>query len=153
MSTALHPANPMPVLLSDAYLDPARFTTDEWTAKPAQRRHDPSAKLIPLRIGPVSLHGGCGAPIVVPDLCGLPRSRLGPGGRLAGRSGPFRAPGLPGWGPAAGTDGPWPPGYLPPVWNLARPNPGFTGRDDVLNRLHDALAEGGRAAVAALERV
>ncbi|MBM0226116.1 MULTISPECIES: tetratricopeptide repeat protein [Micromonospora] len=31
------------------------------------------------------------------------------------------------------------PGVLPPVWNLARRNPAFTGRDGMLNRLHDTL--------------
>ena len=38
MHQALNRRNPMLILLSGAYLDPDRFTTDEWTARLAQRR-------------------------------------------------------------------------------------------------------------------
>jgi tetratricopeptide (TPR) repeat protein len=46
--------------------------------------------------------------------------------------------------------GPRPPGSLPEVWNLSRRNLGFTGRDGMLNNLHDALRGGSRVAVQAL---
>jgi tetratricopeptide (TPR) repeat protein len=158
MNRALRRDNPLLVLLSAAYLDPERLTTDEWTARMAQRRRDPAATLIPLRVENVDLHDGLWAPIVVPDVFGLPPDRAvtllldavrrvvdpGPAGSLT-----TVAPAYPGR-QAAGDPGPRPPGSLPPVWNLARRNPGFTGRDAMLNRLHDTLSGGSRVAVQAL---
>jgi tetratricopeptide (TPR) repeat protein len=158
MNRALRRANPLLVLLSAAYLDPERLTTDEWTARMAQRRRDPAAKLIPLRVENVDLHDGLWAPIAVPDVFGLPPDRAvtllldavrrvvdpAPAGALT-----TAAPAYPGR-PAGGDPGPRPPGSLPPVWNLARRNPGFTGRDAMLNRLHDTLRGDSRVAVQAL---
>jgi tetratricopeptide (TPR) repeat protein len=158
MNRALRRANPLLVLLSAAYLDPERLTTDEWTARMAQRRRDPAAKLIPLRVENVDLHDGLWAPIAVPDVFGLPPDRAvtllldavrrvvdpAPAGTLT-----TAAPAYPGR-PAGGDPGPRPPGSLPPVWNLARRNPGFTGRDAMLNRLHDTLRGDSRVAVQAL---
>lgn len=43
MDQALRRDNPMLVLLSAAYLDPTRYTADEWTTRLAQRRKDPKA--------------------------------------------------------------------------------------------------------------
>ncbi|MET3423200.1 tetratricopeptide (TPR) repeat protein [Actinoplanes tereljensis] len=159
MDQALHRDNPMLVLLSTAYLDPDRYTTDEWTTRLAQRRKDPDAKLIPMRIDGVNLHGGLWSPIIVPDVFDLPpdtaatvlldtvRQVLAPAppGSLSAVP-----PAYPGSIPAAAGGGPRPPGSLPPVWNLARRNLGFTGRDGMLNRLHDALTAGDRVAVQAL---
>ena len=162
MDAALRRDNPMLVLLSAAYLDPDRYTTDEWTARLAQRRKDPNAKLIPLRVERVDLHRGLWSPMIVPDVFDLPPDRAvtvlvdavrqvidpAPPGTLAAV-----APAYPGGAavaaePVAG-GGPRPPGSPPAVWNLARRNPGFTGRDSMLNRLHDTLA-GGPVAVQAL---
>jgi hypothetical protein len=162
MHEALQRDNPMVVLLSAAYLDPSRYTTDEWTTRLAQRRKDPDAKLIPLRVDAVDLHGGLWSPIVAPDLFGLPpdtavtvlldavhrvvdpppagtRSLVPPGypGRSAANA-------------AVAGGGPRPPGSRPSVWNLPRRNLGFTGRDGMLNRLHDTLCGGDRVAVQAL---
>ena len=40
---------------------------------------------------------------------------------------------------------------LPPVWGMSRPrNPGFTGRDELLAAVREALLAGGRAVVQAL---
>ena len=161
MDAALHRDNPMLVLLSVAYLGPDRYTTDEWTARLAQRRRDPEAKLIPLRVERVDLHGGLWSPIVVPDVFDLPPDQAvtvlvdavrqvidpAPPGTLA-----VVPPAYPGRVAATALvvgGGPRPPGSLPAVWNLARRNPGFTGRDSMLNRLHDTLA-GGPVAVQAL---
>jgi hypothetical protein len=160
MDRVLRRADPMLVLLSSAYLDPERFTTDAWTARLAQRRRDPDAKLIPLRIENVDLHGGLWAPIVVPDVFGLSPDQAAtmlveavqrvidrpPAGTLTAVPPvyPDRV------GEPATPSGPRPPGSLPAVWNLARRNPAFTGRDDMLNRLHDTLSGGDRVAVQAL---
>jgi tetratricopeptide (TPR) repeat protein len=159
MDRALHRDNPLLVLLSSAYLDPQRFTADEWTARFAQRRKDPDAKLIPLRIENIDLYGGLWAPIVVPDLFDLPADQAvtvlveavrrvvapPPPGTL-----PAAPPAFPGQQSSAVQAGPRPPGSLPEVWNLSRRNLGFTGRDGMLNNLHDALRGGSRVAVQAL---
>ena len=163
MHAALHRDNPMLVLLSTAYLDPGRYTTDEWTARLAQRRKDPDAKLIPLRVDGVELHGGLWSPIIVPDVFGLPpdsavavlldtvRQVLDPAPPRTLSTVPPVYPGaLPTTAPDSGGEGPRPPGSLPRVQNLARRNSVFTGRDGMLNRLHDALTAGGRVAVQAL---
>jgi tetratricopeptide (TPR) repeat protein len=161
MNRALRRDNPLLVLLSAAYLDPERFTTDEWTARLAQRRRNPAAKLIPLRVENVSLDDGLWAPIVVPDVFDLPPDRAAAAVVDAVRrvidppppgTSPPVSPPYPG-NPAAATpadEGPRPPGSSPAAWNLARRNPAFTGRDGMLNRLHDTLRGGHRVAVQAL---
>ncbi|WP_170154142.1 FxSxx-COOH system tetratricopeptide repeat protein [Actinoplanes italicus] len=160
MNRAMKRDNPLLVLLSSAYLAPERFTTDEWTTRLAQRRRDPTAKLIPLRIEDVDLHDGLWAPILVPDLFDLApdqaiallldavRRVIEPAsqGALSITSPPY--PGRP--AASATADGPRPPGSMPAVWNPARRNPGFTGRDGMLNQLHDTLRGGRRVAVQAL---
>jgi hypothetical protein len=156
---ALHPDNPLLVLLSAAYLDRERTAADEWTTRLAQRRTDPKAGLIPLRVENVDLSGGLWAPIVTRDVFGLApdeaaqvlvdavRQVAGPRGR--GRRSPV-PPAYPDDTIAADA-GPRPPGTsLPAVWNLPRRNPDFTGRDGMLNRLHDELRGGNRVAVQAL---
>jgi tetratricopeptide (TPR) repeat protein len=162
MNAAIRRDNPLLVLLSSAYLDPERFTTDEWATRLAQRRKHPEAQLIPLRIENVDLYDGLWAPIVVPDLFDLDADEavallLSSVRRVIDPSSagnlPAAPPGYPGRAvkaapPAA--EGPRPPGSLPAVWNLARRNAGFTGRDEMLNRLHDALRGGSRVAVQAL---
>ncbi|PRX22147.1 tetratricopeptide (TPR) repeat protein [Actinoplanes italicus] len=157
MNRALRRDNPLLVLLSAAYLDPERFTTDEWTARLAQRRRDPSAKLIPLRVENVALDG-LWAPIVVPDVFGLSPDKaatsLIDAVRRVVDPAPPRAvsavsPPYPDARPVV-DHGPRPPGSSPAVWNLARRNPSFTGRDGMLNRLHDALQGDHRVAVQAL---
>jgi hypothetical protein len=75
MDKAISRDNPLLVLLSPAYLNPKKFTTDEWTTRLAQRRRHPGAKLIPLRIEDVDLYGGLWAPIIVPDVFDLEPDR------------------------------------------------------------------------------
>ncbi|MEV8510660.1 FxSxx-COOH system tetratricopeptide repeat protein [Actinoplanes sp. NPDC051475] len=157
MHKALPRRNPMLALLSTAYLDGDRFTTDEWAARFAQRRKDSAAQLIPVRVENVDLLDGVWAPIVVADVFELSPDRavkvlldavrqvVGPPSTSAGSAGVPPYPGNP-----AVEAGPRPPGALPAVWNLTRRNPAFTGRDGMLNRLHDTLCTGHRAAVQAL---
>ncbi|MEU4625739.1 FxSxx-COOH system tetratricopeptide repeat protein [Actinoplanes sp. NPDC023801] len=161
MNRALRRDKPLLVLLSSAYLDPDKPTTDQWTTRLAQRRADPDAKLIPLRVENVDLHDGLWAPIVVPDVFDLDPDRAAALLLRAVRQvvDPASAgnqstvpPAYPSRvAVAASVDGPRPPGSLPPVWNLARRNLGFTGRDGMLNQLHDALQGGSRVSVQALE--
>jgi hypothetical protein len=157
---ALQRAQPLLALLSAAYLDTARFATDEWVARFAQRRGDPDAKLIPVRIESVDLSDGIWAPIVVPDVFDLPPDQaatllINTVRRVVGSDEAIEPPRTPPEYPGHTTtgppvNGPRPPGSLPAVWNLARRNPGFTGRDAVINRLHDALQGGSRLAVQAV---
>ncbi|MEV8510502.1 FxSxx-COOH system tetratricopeptide repeat protein [Actinoplanes sp. NPDC051475] len=160
MHEGVQRANPMLLLLSSEYLDPKRFTTDEWTARLAQRRKDVGAKLIPVRVDRVDLAEGIWAPIVVPDVFDLAadeaavllldtvRKVLEPLVTSPASVAP-RYPDSP-TDPAGIDVGPRPPGSLPAVCNLARRNPSFTGRDKLLSQLRDALSGGGRVAVRAL---
>jgi len=75
MHRAVARSNPMVVLLSAAYLEADRFTTDEWTARLAQRRRDPDAKLIPIRVDDVDLQNGLWAPVVAADVFGVTPAR------------------------------------------------------------------------------
>jgi tetratricopeptide (TPR) repeat protein len=160
MHAALRRENPLLVLLSTAYLDPDGPATDQWTARLAQRRGDKTAKLIAVRVENVDLHDGVWAPIAVVDVFDLtPQNavtalidavRRVAGTTAAGGLAPV-PPAYPG-SPLAHetTGGPRPPGSLPAVWNLPRRNPGFTGRDGMMNRLREALQGGSRVAVQAL---
>jgi tetratricopeptide (TPR) repeat protein len=158
MHQALKRENPMLVLLSRAYLDPSRYTTDEWTTRLAQRRRNPAARLIPIRIDDVSLSDGIWAPMVVPDVFSLSAGDAVVVLITAVRateSLPASTPPYPGHvgniGDATTPDsGPRPPGSLPPVWNVARRNPAFTGRDNMINHLHDTLGERQHVAIQAL---
>ncbi|WP_170154145.1 FxSxx-COOH system tetratricopeptide repeat protein [Actinoplanes italicus] len=160
MHRALSRDNPLLVLLSAEYLGSDEFATDEWTARFAQRRRDPAARLIPLRVENVDLSDGIWAPIVVADVFDLTPDRataaLLDAVRRAVDAGPPEPlsvvpPQYPGRAEvSAGTDGPRPVKPLPVVWNLARRNTAFTGRDGMLDRLRDALSNGSRVAVQAL---
>ncbi|MFE1229822.1 FxSxx-COOH system tetratricopeptide repeat protein [Streptomyces sp. NPDC058745] len=139
----------MLAVFSEAYFDPVRFTTAEWTAVLAAKQ-----KLIPVRIdstpAPPVLR-----PLLAPSLAGLgedeARTVL-----LQAVGGPRRPDGRPGFpgdaGRLRGVGGSVPrlPGSLPRVWNLPGRNAGFTGRDDLLVRLRQTLASGSRVAVQAL---
>ncbi|WP_405566930.1 toll/interleukin-1 receptor domain-containing protein [Streptomyces sp. NBC_01167] len=141
----------MLALFSEAYFDPDRFTTEEWTAVLAAKE-----KLIPLRIdgppAPAILRA-----LLAPSLVGLAvdeaRRVL-----LEAVAGPRRPdgeptfPGVAGGGRLRGMGGSGPrlPGSLPRVWNLPGRNAGFTGRDGLLVHLRQELTSGSRAAVQAM---
>ncbi|MFG3579019.1 FxSxx-COOH system tetratricopeptide repeat protein [Micromonospora chersina] len=152
MHAALARRNPLVALLSTAYLDPSRYTSDEWTARLAQRRRDPTARLIPLRVDDVTLDG-IWAPIVVPDLFGLSTAdAITTLLTAVDGAQPFTSvpPPYPHVATPATEAGPRLPESLPPVWNVARRNPAFTGRDAMLVTLREKLQAGQHAVVQAL---
>ncbi|MFD4143513.1 TIR domain-containing protein [Streptomyces sp. NPDC058572] len=148
MNTALASGR-MLAVFSAAYFDPDRFTTDEWTAVVAAKQ-----KLIPVRVDSATAPPVL-RPLIAPSLAGLgedeARTVL-----LKAVGGPRRPDGRPGFPGDAGRlrgmggSGPRLPGSLPRVWNLPGRNAGFTGRDDLLVHLRQALASGSRVAVQAL---
>ncbi|MFG3579021.1 FxSxx-COOH system tetratricopeptide repeat protein [Micromonospora chersina] len=140
-------------LFSEAYFEPERHTTIEWTALLHIRDAD-QPLILPLRIEDVAPPRIL-APLVREDLFGVPeaeaRKRL-----LAvvqGKRRPDGRPEFPGSGHRgrSGRSGPRLPGSLPPVWNVPPRNPAFTGRDRMLVDLRQSLVSGGRAVVQALE--
>ncbi|MFI6409314.1 FxSxx-COOH system tetratricopeptide repeat protein [Streptomyces sp. NPDC050548] len=138
-------------LFSEAYFDPNRFTTDEWTAVLAAKQ-----KLIPLRIDaspapPILL------PLLAPSLVSLAmdEARKVLLEAVAGPRRPDGEPVFPGAGSPGrlrgiGGSGPRLPGSLPRVWNLPARNAAFTGRDGMLMDLRQALSSGPQVAVQAL---
>ncbi len=136
-------------VLSPDYLS-ARYTQPEWAA--AFRRDPTSEKgaLLPVRVQNCEVEGLLGTIIYI-DLVDLDERR-GRETLLAGvrqeRGKPKTAPGFPGEGKHTIPEPPHFPGSLPPLWNVPyRRNAYFTGREDILKHLADALRTGNTAAV------
>ncbi|MFD3843927.1 FxSxx-COOH system tetratricopeptide repeat protein [Streptomyces sp. NPDC058642] len=130
-------------LLSSAYFERGRFTTPEWTAMVAMRE-----KITPVRLAEVEVPAIL-RPLLTRDLFGLSpdeaRRVL-----LEAVNGPRRPDSEPIFPGRTIAEGPRLPGALPRVWNLPARNASFTGRDALLVRLRQDLAENGRVAVQAL---
>jgi tetratricopeptide (TPR) repeat protein len=151
MDQAVQSTRRVVLVLSRAYLR-SQMAEAEW--RPAFKA-DPSGearRLLPVRVEEVE-PAGLLADRVWIDLVGadeatararlreeVPRALRGPGR-------PATPPPFP-RAPAPAVDRPRFPTALPPVWNLPfRRNPDFTGRDELLGSLAEALAGGGTAAV------
>jgi hypothetical protein len=158
MSEALARADRVVALFSAAYFEPERYTTEEWSASLVHLPGVTAARLVPVRVQevPADLVPPLLRPLVSRDVFGVAEeeARRVLLAAVAGPARPATAPGFPGRpGPLSrlGGAGPRLPGVLPPVWGNVPPrNPGFTGRDQMLADVRDALLGGGRAVVQAL---
>ncbi|AGZ40120.1 FxSxx-COOH system tetratricopeptide repeat protein [Actinoplanes friuliensis] len=156
MNDALGRANRVLALYSTAYFARDRFTTDEWTAVLAEPPDEHGGRrLVPVRVEKVTP-----PPILrvvtYRDVFGLPeqRARQVLLEAVAGRTRPSGDVRFPGGDPVtASVGGVRVPGSLPPVWNVRRRNPAFTGRGRELAGLRERLCSGERALVQALHGI
>jgi tetratricopeptide (TPR) repeat protein len=142
-------------LFSPAYFEQERFTTLEWTAVLAMKEKITSVRVAETVLPPIlrsftpaDLFGqgeqeacrvlldAVNGPVRPTTPPGFPETGFGTGGAGVLRS--------------LGDSGPRLPGSLPRVWNLPARNAAFTGRDNLLIRLRQALAVDQRVAVQAL---
>ena len=158
MSEALARADRVVALFSAAYFEPERYTAEEWSASLVHVPGVAAGRLVPVRVEevPADLVPPLLRPLVSRDVFGVAEeeARRVLLAAVAGPARPAGAPGFPGRaGPLSrlGGAGPRLPGVLPPVWGNVPPrNPGFTGRDQMLADVREALLGGGRAVVQAL---
>lgn len=130
-------------VLSTAYFA-AEFSASEWAARFVEDPTGEEGKLITVRVAECDPPGLLKAIIYI-DLVGLDKASAKDAlleGVKRGRLKPSKAPGFP------GGQAPRFPGALPPTWNVPHPrNRNFTGREQLLADLRNALTSEGTAAV------
>ena len=149
MDKATRQADRTIIVLSPRFLD-ARYPKAEWAAAFADDPTGEKRKLTPVRIADCEADGLLGQ-IVYIDLVGLDESEarqtLIDGLEAESVRRTLDHP-FPGSADEPAEDRQRFPGALPPIWNVDHTrNANFTGRDETLEQLHEALRAGGRAAV------
>lgn len=153
MDEGVQRAERMIAVLSTAYLSSV-YGAAEWMSV---WRDDPLGKnrrLLVLRVEDCERPGLLGS-VVSADLFGLAeagtRQRLHQviQGASSGRMKPEVRPGFPG-GMRTMASTPRFPGALPTVWNIPARNPNFTGREELIRELRDAVQSSGTTAVYSL---
>ena len=127
----------------------ARFTQSEWQAAFVQDPTGEKGLLLPVRVRRCDPPGVLAALVYI-DLVGLAedaaQEKLLTGVR--GSNSPTTAPSFPGASSRTVPTRPRFPGVLPPIWNVPHQrNPNFTGRDQLLDAMHQALSSGQPAAL------
>ena len=159
MSDVLDRCDRVVALLSAAYVDRSRYTTEEWSASQVHLPGVEGNRLVPVRVEdvPVADVPALLRPLISCALFGLDaaEARLALLAAVRGPERPGGEPVFPGRGTPGGLrelggSGPRLPGSLPRVWNVPARNPGFTGRDGLLAEMRKRLLAGDRAVVQAL---
>ena len=159
ISDALDRCDRVVALLSAAYFDRQRYTTEEWSAA---LLHVPGVepRLVPVRIEEVPLEEVPAVlrPLVYRDIFGVGEEQARRvlleaviGTRRPDGEPVFPRRGTPGGLRKVGSAAPRLPGSLPRVWNIPARNPGFTGRDGLLVAIRERFLAGNRAVVQALQ--
>ena len=161
MSDALDRAKQVVALFSSSYFEQTSYTAYEWPVS-VLRTEKTGVRLVPLRIEaiPVQSIPAVLRPLAFRDLFGLDEEEAKQVllMTVAGVRRPDGKPGFPGRpAPAflssAGDRRARLPGKAPWVWNVPVRNPGFTGRDQLLQVLRERLLSGDRAVVQALHGI
>jgi hypothetical protein len=160
MSDALARCDRVLALLSAAYFERSRYTTEEWTAALLHGPGRDQGRLVPVRVEdmPAEDMPEVLRPLLFCDLFGVdaPEARRVLLAAVAGPVRPDGEPVFPGRGRSSGLRqlggaGPRLPGSVPRVWNLPARNPAFTGRDGLLVAVRERLVAGDRAVVQAFQ--
>src|SRR5260370_24964561 len=149
MDTAAKAANRTIAVLSPNYFD-AVYTQPEWAAALVQDPTGQEGKVLPVRVRECTPRGLL-ASIVYIDLVGL-NVLAAQNTLLAGvhrsRARPSAEPSFPGTTSLVAPQAPSFPGNWPEIWNVPyRRNPFFTGREAILEQLHDHFSQAATAAI------
>jgi hypothetical protein len=160
MSDALARCDRVVALLSAAYFERDRYTSDEWAAAMLHVPGTGQGRLVPVRVAevPPADMPPVLRPLVFGDLFGVDAAEARrvllqtvEGPRRPDGEPLFPGTGTPGASRKLGGTGPRLPGTLPRVWNLPARNPGFTGRDGMLVTVRERLLARDTAAVQAFQ--